>query len=192
LNGQALFSHRYSPFGALISEIDVMQGTAQGIPTALQTVQVGWEPRVGRTATFRILAGATRGSAGSASKVIPSGTATLADSVGIGRLSVNYGYQATPAFGLGGVITNSAVSASYDLQARRGNFVTISGVSAVSKQTVGGGTPIRTEILIATLRRVFRSGLTMTLGSSYRARHDVAEATGYNAQLGFGYTFGSH
>jgi hypothetical protein len=157
---------------------------------SVQTILTGWQPGI-RALTFRALVGVTHAASTGPSVFRPAAAVVLADTVGPGMLSLSTSYTSVPALGLGGVITNAAVGFSYDLQAARGNFVTISGVSALSKQNFSAIPTLRSEALTASLRRVFHSGITMTLGTNYRARKDFTLAKGVSAQAGFGYTFGS-
>lgn len=187
---QATATHRYSPYGAVVLDANAIQGTTQGLPVSVQTVLAGWQPGI-RALTFRILAGVTRAASTGPSVFVPAAAVVLADTVGPGALSISTSYTSAPALGFGGVITNAAVGFSYDLQAARGNYVTISGVSALSKQNFGTITNLRSEALTASLRRVFKSGITTTLSTNYRARKDFTLAKGLSAQAGFGYTFGS-
>ncbi len=187
---QGTATHRYSPLGSLVFDANATEGKIQGFPVSVQTVQVGWQPGI-RALTFRVLAGASHVATNGSSIFAPAASVVLTDTVGPGTLSINTSYTSTPALGLGGVITNAAVGFSYDLQAARGNFVTISGVSALSKQNFSVSPNLRSEALSTSLRRVFKNGITMTLSTNYRARKDFILAKGLSAQAGFGYTFGS-
>ncbi len=187
---QTTVTHRYSPYGAVVLDANATQGKTQGLPVSVQTVLAGWQPGI-RALTFRVLAGVTHAASNGPSVVVPAASVIIADTVGPGMLSLGTSYSSVPALGLGGVITNAAVGFSYDLQAARGNFVTISGVSALSKQNFSTTPNLRSEALSTSLRRVFKSGITMTLSTNYRARKDFTLAKGLSAQAGFGYTFGS-
>ena len=190
IGAQGTLSHRYSPYGAVVLDVNATQGTTQGIPVSVQTVMAGWQPGI-RSLSVRVLGGATRAASTGPSVIRPAASAVIADTVGPGTLSLNASYQSTPALGIGGVFTSAAIGFAYDVQAKRGNFVTISGVSALSKQNFGTTPTLRSEALTASLRRVFKTGLTMTLSTNYRARKDFTLAKGFGAQAGFGYTFGS-
>ena len=187
---QSTVTHRYSPYGSVVFDANATQGTTQGLPVSVQTAMTGWQPGI-RALTFRVLAGVTHAASNGPSVIRPAASVVLADTVGPGMLSLGTSYTSVPALGLGGVITNAAVGFSYDLQASRGNFVTITGVSALSKQNFRTIPNLRSEALSASLRRVFKTGLTMTLITNYRARKDFTLAKGLSAQAGFGYTFGS-
>ena len=171
-------------------DVNAQQGDTQGATTSLQSVGASWTKTFGQVAMVAgggVVRSATTGSA----TFGPLGSLVLSDSIGPGYLSGGVSYTASPAFGLGGIFTTSAAQVSYDLQALRGNFLTISGVTGRSTQSGSRGPAFRAEGMSVRLRRVTKTGLALSFGSSYRARKDVYLTKGFGGSFGLGFMFGS-
>jgi Putative beta-barrel porin 2 len=191
LTGSARLSRQLARRGMLVVLSEVQEGRTQGVPLSVQSLGAGWEPRFG-SIFGRLVLGATRAASGGPAKILPTGAAQLGDSLGGGALVAGYARSVSQAFGLGVLLTTSVASASYDFQAKRGNFVTIGGAWSNSGPSGGGvGTEFRTRTVSAGFRRVLSTGVTFGLGASYRDRKDLTEASGFGGQAQFGYTIGS-
>ena len=191
ITSRAELRHRYNPGSAVSLVAKVQQGDAQGVSLETQALEAGWEPRIG-SATLRLFAGATRVVLASTTTYLPTGAMQLSDSVGAhGVLQVGLSRDVAQAFGLGQLQTNEIGTLSYDLRARRGNFVTLTGVVARSAPSSGAGIDFTTQALTAGVRRVLSSGVTIGAGATYRRRKDVVVASGYGGLISLGYTLGS-
>ncbi len=188
--GSAEVSHALSPTNVIGLDLNAQQGDTQGATTSLQSVAASWRKTFGHVA-FVAGGGVVRAATVGPATFSPLGSVSLADSVGPGYLSGGYSYTVSPAFGLGGIFTTSAGQISYDLQARRGNFLTISGVTGRSTQSGSRGPAFRAEGMSVRLRRVTKTGLALSFGSSYRARKDVYLTKGFGGSFGLGFMFGS-
>jgi hypothetical protein len=182
------FGHALRTRGALGIVADMSQGDAQGIRLGTQTLGALYAPKFGKTIKVAIIAGATRTVTDSASLILPSGSVQVGDSVGPGSLSVGYSRGASQAFGLGSLLVTDAVSAAYDFQALRGNFVTLGGWWGQSKPSSGSGITLKSRSAFASFRRVLKGGITLGGTGSYRQRKDLIAATGFAAQLGVGFS----
>lgn len=183
-------THRYTSRDAVLLVGELQTGRANGLPLSSQALSAGWEPQLG-TMRLRIIAGATRLSAGGPSKVIPTGIAEARDSVGKGVLAATARRAVAQAFGLGQLLTTNEGNISYDFQARRGNFLTLGASIAESRVSSGVGVPFRSSAATADIRRVLRSGVTIGAGAAWRQREDVTKASGLAAQVQFGYALSS-
>ncbi len=189
-SGNGQLTHVISPTNTIGLDASAQQGTTQGAMTSLQSLGVNWTKAFGKVA-FIGSAGVVRAATPGKATYGPLGSAVIADSIGPGYLSGGYSYTASPAFGLGGIFTTSAAFASYEFRALRGNFLSVSSVTGRSTQNGSSGPDLRGESLSVRLRRVLKSGLTLSFGSSFRARKDVYLTKGFGASLGLGFTFGS-
>ncbi|MBC7842678.1 MAG: hypothetical protein H7099_10205 [Gemmatimonadaceae bacterium] len=189
-SGNGQLTHVISVTNTIGLDVNAQQGNAQGAMTSLQSLGVNWTKAFGKVALIAT-AGVVRAATPGRATYGPSGSAALADSIGPGYLTGGYSYTASPAFGLGGILTTSAVFASYDFEALRGNFLSVSGVTGRSKQSGSSLPALRGESVSVRLRRVLNSGLTLSFGSSYRARKDTFLTKGFGASFGLGFTFGS-
>ena len=186
--GRGQVTHQLRTRGAVGFVADVSQGSAQGTQLATQSLSALVSPKVAKL-RITLIAGATRTQTDSVSKILPSGSVQLADSLGPGSYSVGYSRAASQAFGLGSLLISDAVTASYDFQARRGNFVTLSAWFGKSSTTSGPSRSLKSRSASAAFRRVVKYGITLSGASSYRHRKDLIEASGFSAQLGLGYAF---
>lgn len=188
----AQLRHRYSQHGAAVSLVaKVQQGEAQGVALQSQSLEAGWEPKIG-AATLRVLSGATRVVVpASRPKFLATGLVQLSDSIRHGVFLAGLSRDVSQGFGLGQLLTNEIGSVSYDFRARKGNIVTLSGLLARSVPASGVGTRFTSQALTAGVRRVLSTGITVGAGATYRRRKDVVEASGYGGQLSFGYSLGS-
>ena len=95
---------------------------------------------------------------------------------------------------MGALLVTTAEAASYSFQARRGNLVTLNAYNASSKAAAdpsGRSLTLRARGIGGNVRRVFRMGLALGGGASYRLRDDAVRASGYTVQVQAGYALGS-
>jgi hypothetical protein len=176
--------------GAVLALAEVQEGRSQGIPLSTQSVGAGWEPQFGQF-FGRFQLSATRISTGGPARIRPTGAAMLGDSIAGGALTAGYTRSVSQAFGLGVLLETDVASVQYEVEARKGSFVSIGGSIAEAAQASGVGGRFRTRAATAGLRKVLLNGVTFGLGGAYRDRLDVPNARGFVGQVQFGYTFGS-
>lgn len=181
---------QYTSRDAVLLEGVLQSGRSNGLPLSAQTVEAGWEPRLGGTG-LRLLGGVTNVSTGGPSRLLPTGLAEVRDSIGRGLFSAGFARAVAQAFGVGQLLTTSSGNVAYDFQARRGNFLTLGASIADSRESTGSGVRFQSSLFSASLRRVLSNGTTFGCGVAYREREDVTKASGLGAQMQFGYTFGS-
>jgi hypothetical protein len=186
--GRGQFTHQLRTRGTVGLVADISQGDAQGTKLATQSLSALVSPKIGKL-KLTLIGGATRTQTDSVSKILPSGSVQLGDSLGPGSYSIGYSRAASQAFGLGSLLVSDAVTASYDFQARKGNFVTLSGWWGNSSTTSGPSRSLKSRSASAAFRRVVKYGITLTGATSYRQRKDLIEASGISAQFGLGYAF---
>lgn len=190
LTGKALLTHKYRSRGSVLLTAEAQDGKAMGIPLSMQSLSAGWDASVGHV-QVRVIPGVTHIAAGGPSRMLATGLAQVADSLGPGAWTVGVSRLASQAFGLGQLLTTNAATVAYDFQARRGNFFTLAAAIADSHESTGAGTQFQSSSLTAAMRRVLLSGVTFGWGVSWRQRKDISQAEGFAAQAQFGYSLGS-
>ena len=197
VTGAGSLKKRFRSRGAVALLADVSQGAALGVALQTQTLAAAWQPQFQfvRSMLFDFRGGFTRSATGSAAAVYaPTGSVTLADTVGKGLLTIGATRSVAQGFGFGILLVTTAEAASYTFQARRGNFVTLSATNQESQATgsqLGPTGRLLSRGFSGNVRRVFRNGVTIGGGTSYRFRDDVVRATGYSVQLQAGFALGS-
>ena len=197
IGGNVALKRRFRTRGSVALLADISQGNALGVPLQTQTLAAAWQPlfRSLRSVQFDFRGGMTRSvNASNPAVFSPTGSVTVSDTIGKGVLTVGATRSVSQGFGLGALLVTTAEAASYIFQARRGNIVTLSASNSSSKSTggpIGTAVPLRARGLSATVRRVFRNGITIGGGTAYRSRDDVVRATGYSVQLQAGFALGS-
>lgn len=185
LTGRGQVAHQLRRRGTVGIVADFSQGNAQGIQLGTQSLSALVSPKLGKI-SLTLIAGGTRTVTDSSATFLPSGSVQVGDSLGPGSYSVGYSRGASQAFGLGALLISDAVSASYDFQARRGNFVTLGGWWGNSRTSSGPARSLESRAVFASFRRVLKAGITVGGSGSYRQRKDLIQASGLSAQIGLG------
>jgi hypothetical protein len=187
--GRTLFSHALRTRGLIGIAGDVTQGNAQGVRLGTQSLGAVIAPKL-KKFRISIAAGVTRAVTDSQAAILPNANVSVGDSIGPGSYSLGYSRGASQAYGLGSLLVTDAVSASYDFQALRGNFVTLGGYLGRSKPSAGSSPIIslKSRSVFAGFRRVLKAGITVSGTGSYRQRQDIVQASGLSAQIGLGYS----
>lgn len=188
--GLAAVRHQFRRAGTAGVLLAMEEGSAQGSPLRAQSASGEWGSVV-KKVRLQITAGVTRSATGPVARYLMTGAALVGDSIGPGSFSAGYSRSASQAFGIGQLLVTDGFTSSYDFQARRGNFVTVSGFIGESRLSTGVGTALKSSGVSAGFRRVVQSGLTVGGGASYRQRRDIVQASGYGVSLGAGYTMPS-
>lgn len=187
INGLASLRRQLRRTGSLGATFSLEQGNAQGIPLRTQSLSADWVSRI-KSVNVALNGGITRLANGPTARFTGIGGVQLSDSIGFGSLSGGYTRSVSQAFGLGTLLETDGLAATYDFQARRGNFVSFSGFWGVSRASTGGPA-LKSLGSSLGVRRVLPSGFTVGGGGSYRQREDIARASGFSASIQLGYTF---
>lgn len=189
-NGLAAVRHQFRRAGTAGVLLAMEEGSAQGSPLRAQSASGEWGSVI-KKVRLQFTAGLTRSATGPVARYLMTGAAQAGDSIGPGSLSAGFSRSASQAFGIGQLLVTDGFTTSYDFQARRGNFVTVSGFIGKSRLSTGTQADLKSSGFSAGFRRVVQSGLTVGGGASYRQRRDIVQASGYGVSLGAGYTMPS-
>ena len=197
LNGVGSLKRRLRTRGSIGLLADVSHGIALGTPLETQTLAADWQPLVRALGSvrFAVRAGVTRSVADTFSaKFSPTGSLSVSDTIGRGLLAVVATRAVSQGYGLGALLVTTAEGASYTFEAKRGNLVTLDAFNSQSTATggpTGAALKLRAQGVGGTVRRVFKQGIAIGGGASYRSRRDFVRATGVLIQLQAGFAFGA-
>lgn len=197
LTGAMSVRRRLRTRGSIGLLADVAHGVALGTALETQTLAADWQPliRALGSVRFDLRGGVTRSVAGTfPARFSPTGSLSVSDTIGRGLLTVSAARAVSQGFGLGALLVTTAEGASYSFEAKRGNLVTLNAYNSQSTATgglSGAALKLRAQGVGGTVRRVFKQGIAIGGGASYRSRRDFVRATGVLVQLQAGFALGS-